>query len=214
MPLAEIAVRTPKGTTIVELPSLGFTVAQLKEHIEDKDSILATQQRLLYLGRALQDHELVDALNVQEHTPIYCFDLGARSSTPSASSSALKTAKLPALLRIRVEFEDEGTLKVPTLALAPRDLVYHVKVQLKNIFKIRVQDQELQVGGTGAPLENGRRLHHYLKQGLMAADGPTVMKLTFTGLIRRRYADWVQLFVRTLTGYVRFHRIARGCRMY
>ena len=60
------------------------------------------QQQLLYLGRSLGDDELIDDLRIQDHTPIQCFDLGARSSTPSAISST-PTAQLPSSTRLRVE---------------------------------------------------------------------------------------------------------------
>ena len=78
--------------------------------------------------------------------------------------------------------------------------MYFVKVQLRSIFKVRIQDQILVVNQQR--LENGRRLSHYFNQGLLSADRANNLKLIYTGPPRNLISDFVQLFVRTLTGYV------------
>ena len=83
--------------------------------------------------------------------------------------------------------------------MPPRDLVYHLKVRLKEFFKIRIQNQVLWLGETR--LENGRRLQHYFKSGQLSAVGSNTLRLEYTGPSRLAEAHLVQLFVRTLTGY-------------
>ena len=132
MPVEEVSVRTAQGTTIIEL-SPSHTVLQLKKDLEREGepfpvpailgeiiltilahSIPVNQQRLLYLGRILIDHELIEDLNVQEHTPIQCFDLGDRSSTPSASSTTTKSStatkpRLPKAINFAIEVRSQAS---------------------------------------------------------------------------------------------------------
>ena len=65
---------------------------------------------------------------------------------------------------------------------------------------MRPQDQVLYL--EDRRLENGRRLSHYLKDRAVSANEKINLKLVYTGPPRRLPSQYVQLMVRTLTGYV------------
>ena len=50
-------------------------------------------------------------------------------------------------------------------------------------------------------LYNGRRLSYYLKKGHISPDGRVTVRLNYIEIPRNRMSYFVQLFVRTLTGY-------------
>lgn len=65
-------------------------------------SIPASQQRLLYLGRVLDDYQVIVDLNVQDHTVVQCSDARPPVSSSQASTGSVHE-KLPSLYRLRIQ---------------------------------------------------------------------------------------------------------------
>lgn len=109
-----------------------------------------------------------------------------------------------------VKLREDDTTRSITINLASRDLIYHIKARAKDVFKIRVASQVLLLEGEA--LHNGRRLQHYLRHHKFSFEQTNILTLRNDGPPLIGKSDFVQIFVRTLTGYVRPHwKSARNC---
>ena len=87
------------------------------------------------------------------------------------------------------------------MKLSSRDLVYNIKVRLKEIFMMHVRDQVLVLNGD--ILHNGRRFQYYVTSQKLCVKETCALKLLYTGPPRdpdKLSTYFVQIFVRTLTG--------------
>ena len=65
------------------------------------ESIPISQQRIAFYGRVLGDNEAISGLGLQDGGFLQCFDLGARSYTPSISSSILQSGLFHLSVKVR-----------------------------------------------------------------------------------------------------------------
>ena len=70
-PVMQIFIKTLIGKTITLEVDAGDTIKDLKEMIEDKEGIPQYQQRLIFVGRQLENDTIVSDLNIQKETTLH-----------------------------------------------------------------------------------------------------------------------------------------------
>lgn len=66
-----IFIKTLEDTTIVLQVTSAMTITELKQLIENKENIPSWQQRLIYVGRLIEDCATIGSMNIQREATIY-----------------------------------------------------------------------------------------------------------------------------------------------
>ncbi len=67
----QVCVKTLTGKTIILDQSGSQTVSQLKEKLQDKEGIPPDQQRLIYLGRLLDEEKTLDEYDMTDMSTVH-----------------------------------------------------------------------------------------------------------------------------------------------